>query len=84
MMPRVQATDWDNKSWNEYEKDIERLRSYRRVWFLFSHSRTLSGEDEEKIFHYLLDRRGTKLDSLKSAGAAVYLYDMTHREMSDE
>lgn len=84
IMPRVQATSWENTSWNEYEQDIERLRGHRRVWLLFSHSRTLAGEDEEKVFLYLLDRRGARLDSFKSAGAAAYLYQMTNRETVDE
>lgn len=62
-------------NWENFEKDIEQLRGYRRVWLLFSHSRTLTGNDEEKVFLYLLDKRGAKLDYFKSVGAAVYLYD---------
>jgi len=31
--------------------------------------------DEDKVFLYLLDKRGTQLDSFKSAGAAIYLYN---------
>jgi hypothetical protein len=62
-------------SWEMNEKDIEQLRGHRRVWLLFSHSHTLSGEDHEKLFLYFSDKRGIKLDFFKSAGAAAYLYD---------
>jgi hypothetical protein len=61
-------------NWSHYEKDLEQLRGHRRVWLLFSHIRNLN-VDEEKVFLYLLNKRGTKLDSFKSDGAAVYLYD---------
>jgi hypothetical protein len=60
--------------WGRHEKDIELLRNNRRVWLLFSHSRSAEGYDEEKVFLYLSNKRATKLASFKSAGAAVYLY----------
>jgi hypothetical protein len=69
----VMGVDSPN-NWANYEKDLEQLRGYRRVWLLFSHIRNLK-VDEEKVFLYLLDKRATKLDSFKSAGAAVYLYN---------
>jgi hypothetical protein len=62
-------------NWENYEKDIEQLREYRRVWVLFSHARTLTGDNEEKFFLYLLNKRAAKVDYFKSHGAAVYLYD---------
>ncbi|HET8670675.1 MAG TPA: hypothetical protein VFM05_08645, partial [Candidatus Saccharimonadales bacterium] len=62
-------------NWENYEKDIEQLTDYRRVWVLFSHARTLTGNDEEKFFLYLLNKRAAKVDYFKSHGAAVYLYN---------
>jgi hypothetical protein len=59
-----------------HEKDLGPLRGHRRVWLLFSHSHTDTNIDEEQAFLYLLDKRGTRLDSFKSVGAAVYLYDL--------
>jgi len=61
-------------NWANYEKDLDQLRGHRRVWLLFSHIRNLN-VDEDKVFLYLLDKRGTQLDSFKSAGAAIYLYN---------
>jgi hypothetical protein len=62
--------------WENYEKDLDQLRAYKRVWLLFSHMNTSTGIDEEKYFLYLLNKRGTKLDYFKSVGASVYLYDL--------
>ena len=68
------------RDWEIYEKDIEQLRSHRRVWLLFSHTHGPSGrDDEEKLFLYLVDKRAARLDYFKSAGAAVYLYDFDER-----
>ena len=73
-MSRVMGAYGDS-NWHNYENDIDRLRSYRRVWLLFSNSRTQSGEDEEKIFLYFVDKVGAKLDYFKAPDAAAYLYD---------
>src|ERR1700730_5903765 len=63
-------------NWENYEKDLGQLRGRRRVWLLFSHSHAGPSIDEEQFFLYLLDRSGRRLDSFKSVGAAVYLYDL--------
>ncbi|MGB2886464.1 MAG: glycosyltransferase family 39 protein [Candidatus Acidiferrales bacterium] len=62
--------------WEGYQRDLNRLRGHRRVWFLFSHTRNGAGFDEEPFFLYLSDKSGTKLDSFQTAGAAGYLYDL--------
>lgn len=55
-----------------YTKDLDKLRGRGRVWLLFSH---VYGNDEERFLSYL-DARGVRMDSFKSHGAAVYLYQM--------
>lgn len=65
----------DNLS--NYINDLDKLRGNRRVWIIFSHVCTWRGVDEEKFFLRHLENIGTKRDSFKSAGAAVYLYDLS-------
>lgn len=75
-MNLVQMSDnWSNDT-AIYERDIDQLRGYKRVWLLFSHSHTDDSFDEERLLLSLFDRAGTRLDYFKSAGAAVYLYDL--------
>jgi hypothetical protein len=66
---------YSENNWSNYEKDIDQLRGHGRVWLLFSNNYSF-GVNEEKLFLYLVDRAGTRLDSFKSFGAAVYLYDL--------
>jgi len=61
--------------WSNYQKDLERFRG-RRVWVVFSHIWVANGVDEEKLFSLFLDKMGTRFDSFKAPGAAVYLYDL--------
>jgi hypothetical protein len=63
-------------SWEMYERDIDQLRGYHRVWVLLSHAWNPATGNEEKILLYFLDKRGTMLQSFPSSGAAVYLYDL--------
>jgi hypothetical protein len=63
-------------NWGDYEKEIDKLRNHKRVWLLFSHTHTLTGVDEEKLFLYFLASRGTRLDQFEGVGAAAYLYDL--------
>lgn len=69
------------EAWNNYENwdrlrkcinDLNRLRGKKRVWILFSHS-----HNDESFFLYHLDNMGKRLDSFKTAGASVYLYDLS-------
>lgn len=64
------------ENWGNYIDDIEKLRGNKRVWLLFSHVCTWKGVNEEKLFLFYLDRIGTKMDTFKSVGASVYLYDL--------
>jgi hypothetical protein len=64
-------------NWNKYIEDLDKLRGNKRVWILFSHVCTWKGVNEEKLFLHHLDNIGTRLDSFKSSGAAVYLYDLS-------
>ena len=66
-------------NWENYIKDLDKLRGIKRVWILFSHVCTWEGVDEEKFFLFYLDRIGTRLDSFKSIGAVVYLYDLSEK-----
>lgn len=65
--------------WHVYESDLQRLAGHSRVWAIFSLS-SWCGSDEEKLFLYFLDKRGQRLDAFRSAGASVYLYDLTHKK----
>lgn len=65
-----------SRDWENYERDLDQLRAYKRVWLLFSHMNIGTGIEEEKYFLYLLNKKGTKLDHFKSVGASVYLYDL--------
>jgi dolichyl-phosphate-mannose-protein mannosyltransferase len=58
-----------------YFEDLESLRG-KRVWFLFSHALMRQGLNEESFFLVELDRRGQRLDSVDSSGAAAYLYGL--------
>lgn len=64
------------ENWKNYIDDINKLRSNKRVWILFSHVWTTKGLDEEKFILNYLNTVGTKLDEFKSYGASVYLYDL--------
>jgi hypothetical protein len=64
-------------NWQNYVSDLDKLRGNRRVWILFSHVFYRKGSGEEKFFLQHLDSIGIRLDSFKSAGAAVYLYDLS-------
>lgn len=76
----VGVSSRDNLS--NYINDLDKLCGNRRVWILFSHICTWRGVDEEKFFLHYLDDIGTRLDFFKSAGASVYLYDLS-QETSD-
>lgn len=62
--------------WNKYFYDLDKLKGNKRVWILFSHVRHGNDVDEEKLFIFYLDKIGKKLDSFKSVGASIYLYDL--------
>lgn len=64
-------------SWFNYCRDLDKLRGQKRVWLLFSHVRSWSGLNEEKFFLQYLGEIGVRIDSFKSLGAAVYLYDLS-------
>lgn len=63
--------------WSNYADDLNKLRGNRRVWILFSHVYEGGGVDEEKLFLYYLEKKGTRRDTFKGTGAAVYLYDLS-------
>ncbi len=62
--------------WKKYQDDLEKLRGHSRVWLLFTHVWYGNGVDEEKLYLYLLDGMGKRLDSFSAPGAVVYLYDL--------
>jgi hypothetical protein len=68
---------YSRNNWSNYMRDLNKLRGKKRVWLLFSHVCTSKGVDEEKLFLYYLDSLGSRLDQFKSAGASVYLYDLS-------
>lgn len=61
--------------WTQYMTDINQMRRYYRVWFLFSHVYTGNGANEELLFLTYLDNIGAiRVDQFQTSGAAVYLY----------
>jgi hypothetical protein len=69
----VYALDDRNKYWD----DLQKLRGNKRVWLMFSHIFKAEGSSDEAFFLCHLDSFGTRLDSFKSDGASVYLYDLS-------
>jgi hypothetical protein len=68
-----------------YTADLDKLRGNKRVWILFTDTPLLrKGIDEEVFFLYYLNTIGKQLDSFKSVGAAVYLYDLSKEVSSSE
>jgi hypothetical protein len=65
------------RDWTNYIKDLDKLRGNKRVWIVFSHVCYWHGVDEERLFLHHLDSIGTRLDSFRATGAAVYLYDLS-------
>jgi hypothetical protein len=65
------------KQIDQYRKDLETFRGGKRVWLVFTHSKEKEGLDEEAFFLYHLNRMGSCIDSFKSHGGSVYLYDLS-------
>jgi len=63
----------ESDSWRRQIADLNGQRGHKRVWILFSHIE----EDKEQFFQGYLDTIGTQLDSFRSPGAVVYLYDLS-------
>jgi 4-amino-4-deoxy-L-arabinose transferase-like glycosyltransferase len=68
-------------NWRDYISDLDKLCGNKRLWLLFSHT---SKQEKERFFLAYLDSVGTRLDSFKSAGAAVYLYDLSEEGKIDK
>lgn len=60
----------------KYLEDIEKLRGYRRVWFVFSHNCSWCIVNEQEFFLEYLNKIGVKMGEFLSDGASVYLYDL--------
>jgi len=67
-------------NWKNSFDDLDKLQGNKRVWILFSHVYNWDHVDEEKLFVFHLDQIGTRLDAYASAGAAVYLYDLSLKD----
>lgn len=65
--------------WSKYLDDLEKLRGNERVWLMFSHTYEVERNSDETFYLNRLDHLGTQLDSFKSVGAAVYLYDLSRK-----
>jgi len=59
---------------DEYIRDIEKIKQYKKIWLLFSHSSTVRGFDEENFLIYHLDKTGERILYIKQNGASLYLY----------
>jgi hypothetical protein len=64
---------------NKYLADIDKLKGYKRVWFLFSHTISINGINEEKFYLKILNNNGRLIDSRFAEGASIYLYDLSNK-----
>jgi len=74
--PDKVITQTDTDVFNEYVRDIQKLKGHKRVWLLFTEAIPRDGIREEKFFTYQLDLMGKRLDSFGNSGAICYLYDL--------
>lgn len=69
-------------TWQEYKKDLEQLQGKSRVWVIFSHvivgmvNHDGSTQHEEQYMTEVLNSMGRRIDTYKTKGASVYLYDL--------
>lgn len=66
-------------NWNDYARDVDKLKGKPRVWIIFSHFDAA----EEEFFLYYLGTIGKKRDAFESQGAAAYLYDLSESSRSE-
>ena len=59
-----------------YINDINKLRKYKKIWFIFSHNCTWCIVNEEQFFLKYLNKIGVKIDEFKSSDASAYLYNI--------
>ena len=65
---------------NEYVKDLNKLKGLKRVWVLFTSVIMKGGMQEEKFFVFHLDTIGKRLDAFGRPGIAnAYLYDLSNQ-----
>jgi len=64
---------------DKYLKDINKLIGRARVWIIFSHECPLSlcKVDERNFFVDHLNRLGKRIQTFKSTGVTLYLYDLS-------
>ncbi len=59
--------------WQRYKQDLDNLRGNPRVWLLFSH---VTRNSEYQPIKAYLSNIGTELDTFKTQGSFVYLYNL--------
>jgi hypothetical protein len=59
--------------WSAYERDLDALRSHRRVWVLFGNSLP----DERSFFLEVLDRAGARIDAFADVSTELFLYELS-------
>jgi Dolichyl-phosphate-mannose-protein mannosyltransferase len=64
-------------NWKLYLEDLHKLHGQKRVWIIFSHVFHDDHVNEEKLFLFYLDTVGKRIDSFKTLGSSVYLYDLS-------
>jgi uncharacterized membrane protein len=70
--------------WQHFRGDLDQLRGKRRVWVVLSHVYPFyfgqsAGFDGERLVLDYLEGMGTRLDSVRAAGASAYLFDFQGR-----
>ena len=68
---------WSRHVLGDVAEDLDKLRGRRRVWIVFSHTYWTNFGEIRRFALYYLERIGKKIDSFKSDGADVYLYDLS-------
>ncbi len=61
-----------------YLSDVDSLIGNPRVWFIFAHDYRHGRMDEQLYIVQHLDRIGTRTAEFYSAGATIFLYDLSH------
>lgn len=68
----------------EYFQDIRGIPPKERIWFVFSHSCTSEGVNEEYLIVHYLNKIGEQKLSFKVTGAALYLYNLSKSNESKQ
>ncbi|MBN1870931.1 MAG: glycosyltransferase family 39 protein [Candidatus Omnitrophica bacterium] len=73
ILANIPSNGKGEESWSECVEDLNSLKGYGKIWFIFSHD----WKSEDKLFISVLDSMGKRMDSFQDQGASAYLYDIS-------